>query len=107
MTYKVSSGTLSLYSLLITATVLLLLQQLLYRPITVVYLLQTAHLIAGRIAWARQMSRRIEQPMMAFEQHPRILDSDEARKLTRNYNKLTKILLEYEILYHRAWLRQV
>jgi len=65
------------------------------------------YVIAGRIAWARQLSRRIEQPMLAFEQHATILKSDEARKLIKYYNKLTKVLLEYEILYHRAWLRQV
>ena len=45
--------------------------------------------------------------MLAFAQHPTILQSDEARTLVKNYNKLTKVLLEYELLYHRAWLRQV
>ena len=63
--------------------------------------------LTGRIAWARQLSRRIEQPMLAFEQHPSILKNVEAKKMIKNYNKLTKVLLEYEILYHHAWLDQV
>jgi len=61
----------------------------------------------GRIAWARQLSRRIEQPMLAFEQHATVLKTDQAQTLIKNYNKLSKVLLEYELLYHRAWLRQV
>ena len=45
--------------------------------------------------------------MLAFEEHPSILKSVEAKEIIRNYNKLSKVLLEYELLYHRAWLRQV
>jgi len=45
--------------------------------------------------------------MLSFEQHATILKTDEARTLIKNYNKLNKVLLEYELLYHRAWLRQV
>jgi dynein heavy chain len=63
--------------------------------------------IAGKIAWARQLFRRIQEPMEAFQQHPTIMQTAEARKIVKNYNKLAKVLLEFEMLYHRGWLRQV
>ena len=63
--------------------------------------------IAGKIAWARQLFRRIQEPMEAFQQHPSILQGQDGRKIIKNYNKLAKVLLEYEVLYHRGWLRQV
>lgn len=35
------------------------------------------------------------------------MQGNEAKKIIRNYNKLAKVLLEFEVLYHRGWLRQV
>ena len=63
--------------------------------------------IAGKIAWARQLFRRIQEPIEAFQQHSNILQSPEARKIIKNFNKVAKVLLEFEMLYHRGWLRQV
>ena len=63
--------------------------------------------IAGKIAWARQLFRRISEPMEAFQQHQTILQGAEAKKIIKNFNKLAKVLLEFEVLYHRGWLRQV
>ncbi len=62
---------------------------------------------SGKIAWARQLFRRIQEPMEVFQQHPVILQGIEAKKIIKNYNKLAKVLLEFEVLYHRGWLRQV
>lgn len=31
----------------------------------------------------------------------------EAKRIIKNFNKLAKVLLEFEMLYHRGWLRQV
>lgn len=42
-----------------------------------------------------------------FQQYPGVLESDEARKIIRSYNKVAKVLLEYEVIYHQAWLKQV
>ena len=48
------------------------------------------------------------QPMFqVFQQYPGVLESDEARKIIRSYNKVAKVLLEYEVIYHQAWLKQV
>jgi len=50
---------------------------------------------------------RIQQPMDIFVANKTILQYPEAKKIIRNYNQLSKVLLSYEILYHRGWLRQV
>ncbi|XP_055955514.1 dynein axonemal heavy chain 5 isoform X2 [Patella vulgata] len=63
--------------------------------------------IAGKIAWARQLFRRIQEPMEVFQQHPPILQTSEAKKIIKNFNKLAKVLLEFEVLYHRGWIRQM
>ena len=64
--------------------------------------------IAGRIAWVRQLYRRLADPMEAFSKHPTILQSADAKKLIRQYNKVCGVLLEYEMLYHKeAYLKQV
>ncbi|UJR23298.1 hypothetical protein I4U23_026313 [Adineta vaga] len=62
---------------------------------------------AGRIVWARQLYKRIHQPMEIFSENQTILQYPEAKKIIKNYNQLSKVLLSYELLYHRAWLRQV
>lgn len=63
--------------------------------------------VAGQILWARQLFHRIEQPMQLFQQHPKVLQSVGAKPVIRSYNRLAKVLLEFEVLYHRAWLQQV
>ncbi|XP_052062310.1 dynein axonemal heavy chain 5-like isoform X2 [Mytilus californianus] len=63
--------------------------------------------IAGKISWARQLFRRIQEPMEIFQQQPRLLEGNDAKKIIKNYNKLAKCLLEFEVLYHRGWLRQI
>nr|XP_033785734.1 dynein heavy chain 5, axonemal isoform X1 [Geotrypetes seraphini] len=63
--------------------------------------------IAGRISWARQLFHRIQQPMELFQQLPMVLQTEDAKRIIRNYNKVAKVLLEYEVLFHRAWLKQI
>uniref|UniRef100_A0A8C0NHM5 AAA+ ATPase domain-containing protein n=1 Tax=Canis lupus familiaris TaxID=9615 RepID=A0A8C0NHM5_CANLF len=63
--------------------------------------------IAGKILWARQLFHRIQQPMQLFQQHPTVLQTAEAKPVIRNYNRVAKVLLEFEVLYHRAWLEQI
>jgi len=45
--------------------------------------------------------------MEVFQQQPKLLETNEAKKIIKNFNKLAKVLLEFEVLYHRGWLRQV
>lgn len=32
-----------------------------------------------------------------------ILETSEGKKIIKTYNKLSAVLLEYEVLYHRGW----
>jgi dynein heavy chain, axonemal len=59
--------------------------------------------VAGSIAWARQLYRRIETPMKQFKQYTHVLDSPESKKHIRNYNKLARALTEFELIWHRTW----
>lgn len=63
--------------------------------------------IAGRITWARQLMRRIRDPMNVFEKHPSCLSTQEAQKVINTFNRVAAVLMEYEMVYHKAWLEQV
>ncbi|CAF1610032.1 unnamed protein product, partial [Adineta ricciae] len=63
--------------------------------------------VAGRITWARQLYKRIQQPMDVFVANKTILQYPGAKKIIKNYNQLSKVLLTYEIVYHEGWRRQV
>uniref|UniRef100_A0A8D0GPG5 Dynein axonemal heavy chain 5 n=1 Tax=Sphenodon punctatus TaxID=8508 RepID=A0A8D0GPG5_SPHPU len=63
--------------------------------------------IAGNILWARQLFHRIQEPMDVFKQHPAVLRTADAKDVIRNYNRVAKVLLEFEVIYHRGWLQQV
>ncbi|XP_075868615.1 dynein axonemal heavy chain 5 isoform X3 [Nelusetta ayraudi] len=62
--------------------------------------------VAGRILWARQLSSRIRAPMELFQQHPGVFTTPEAKRIIRNYNRVSGVLLEFEILYHRDWMKK-
>lgn len=64
-------------------------------------------LASGQITWARQLYTRIQQPMDVFVENKTILQYPEAKKIIKNYNQLSKVLLSFEILHHRGWIRQV
>ncbi|XP_032373613.1 dynein heavy chain 5, axonemal isoform X1 [Etheostoma spectabile] len=64
-------------------------------------------LVAGRILWARQLSSRIQGPMDLFQQHPGVLSAPEAKRIIRDFNRLARVLLEYEILYHHSWMQKM
>jgi dynein heavy chain len=59
--------------------------------------------VSGAISWARQLYRRIEMPMRIFKENSSILESSEAKKHIRNYNKLARALMEFEMLWYRSW----
>ena len=45
--------------------------------------------------------------MDVFEKHPSCLKTTDAHKIIRHFNQLATVLLEFEVLYHRAWSKQV
>uniref|UniRef100_F6PHB9 AAA+ ATPase domain-containing protein n=1 Tax=Ciona intestinalis TaxID=7719 RepID=F6PHB9_CIOIN len=62
--------------------------------------------IAGKIMWSRQLFRKIEEPMEVFQEFaPELLKKD-GKTLVKNYNRMGKILMEFEVLYYRAWCRE-
>ncbi|XP_064627182.1 dynein axonemal heavy chain 5-like isoform X2 [Lineus longissimus] len=63
--------------------------------------------ITGKIAWSRQLFRKIETPMKFFKKKPELLQGAEGKKIVRNYNKMAAVLMEFEMLYHRNWFRTV
>ncbi|CAL8289381.1 unnamed protein product [Merluccius merluccius] len=63
--------------------------------------------VAGRIMWARQLYRRIQEPMDLFQQQAGVLSTVEAKRIIRNYNRVARVLLEYEMLYHHGWMQQM
>ncbi|GCC27018.1 hypothetical protein chiPu_0005439 [Chiloscyllium punctatum] len=63
--------------------------------------------VAGKIIWAQQLFRRIQEPMLLFEQRTGVLQSADAKRIIRSYNKVARVLVEYEVLYHRAWMQQM
>ncbi|KAF4103547.1 dynein axonemal heavy chain 5 isoform X1 [Onychostoma macrolepis] len=63
--------------------------------------------IAGKILWARQLYSCIQEPMDLFQQIPGLLSTPDAKPIIRNYNRVAKVLLEFEVLYHQSWMAQV
>ncbi|XP_048577391.1 dynein axonemal heavy chain 5 isoform X1 [Nematostella vectensis] len=63
--------------------------------------------VAGKITWARQLFRRIHEPMLIFKTKSDLLKGEEAKRIVKNYNKMASVLVEFELLYHRGWFRAV
>uniref|UniRef100_A0A673YAG8 Dynein axonemal heavy chain 5 n=1 Tax=Salmo trutta TaxID=8032 RepID=A0A673YAG8_SALTR len=63
--------------------------------------------VAGKILWARQLYRRIQEPMDLFQEPPGVLATPEAKRIIRNYNRVARVLLEFEMLYHSGWMKQI
>lgn len=63
--------------------------------------------IAGKILWARHLFHRIKEPMEIFQRHPTVLQTPDGKRIIRNYNKVAKVLMKFEVIYHREWLHQV
>ncbi|KAI8811565.1 dynein heavy chain and region D6 of dynein motor-domain-containing protein [Cladochytrium replicatum] len=63
--------------------------------------------VAGAIEWARQLYRRIEISMRYFRENTGVLESADSRKHIRNYNKLARGLIEFELLWHKSWFNLV
>ncbi|XP_056617792.1 dynein axonemal heavy chain 5 isoform X2 [Triplophysa dalaica] len=63
--------------------------------------------VAGRIMWAQQLYRRIEEPMDLFKLQPGLLSIPEAKRIIRDYNRLAKVLLEFQVLCHQSWMSQI
>jgi dynein heavy chain len=63
--------------------------------------------VAGHITWSRHLYKRIEGPMRKFQCNPSVLAGKDSKKLIRMYNKMAKTLIEFETLWHQAWVNSV
>ena len=59
--------------------------------------------VAGNIAWARHLLRKIEEPMKRFQGNPTVLASKESKRIIRTYNKVARTLIAFEYLWYEAW----
>ncbi|XP_044913420.1 dynein axonemal heavy chain 8 isoform X2 [Felis catus] len=63
--------------------------------------------VAGKILWVRQLYRRISEPINYFFKNSEILSSAEGKAVIRQYNKISYVLVEFEVVYHTAWVREI
>lgn len=65
-------------------------------------LVRNAPPVAGSIMWARQLLRRIEEPMKKFTHNKSIMATKESKRIIKTYNKVAKALVEFETLWHQV-----
>ncbi|TFK09311.1 guanine nucleotide-binding protein G(I)/G(S)/G(O) subunit gamma-4 [Platysternon megacephalum] len=63
--------------------------------------------VAGKILWVRQLFRRISEPINFFYKNSDILTSPEGKAVVRLFNKISYVLVEFEVLYHMAWVKEI
>ncbi|KAM6184114.1 dynein axonemal heavy chain 8 isoform 2-T2 [Erethizon dorsatum] len=63
--------------------------------------------IAGKILWVRQLYRRINEPINYFFKNSEILSSSEGKAVIRQYNRISFVLVEFEVVYHMAWVKEI
>jgi dynein heavy chain len=70
-------------------------------------LVRNASPVAGHITWSRHLYKRIDGPMRKFACNPSVLAGKDSKKLIRMYNKMAKTLIEFETLWHHAWINSI
>ncbi|XP_019382247.1 PREDICTED: dynein heavy chain 8, axonemal [Gavialis gangeticus] len=63
--------------------------------------------VSGKILWVRQLFRRISEPINYFFKNSDILTSPEGKAVVRSFNKISYALVEFEVLYHNAWVKEI
>ena len=63
--------------------------------------------VAGNIAWARHLLKKIEDPMLKFQGSPVVLASKESKKIIKTYNKVARTLIAFEYLWYEAWCSSI
>ena len=63
--------------------------------------------VSGRIAWSRQLYRRLKESVNSFQTQTELMALPETRKAIKSYNRLAKRLVEYEVVFLRIWEKQV
>ncbi|KFU84710.1 Dynein heavy chain 8, axonemal, partial [Chaetura pelagica] len=63
--------------------------------------------VAGKIRWARQLYKRIYEPINYFHKKSNILKSPGGKEVVRLYNRIVRVIVELEVAYHKAWMKEV
>lgn len=63
--------------------------------------------VAGNITWSRHLLKRIEEPMKNFESNQNVLNSKEAKRIIKTYNKVARTLVAFEYLWYQAWIQSI
>ena len=61
--------------------------------------------LSGKILWARQLLRHIEEIMDLLKVKKPLLQTNQGKAVVRKYNKMALVLTEYEILHYQSWLK--
>ncbi|RXN24689.1 dynein heavy chain axonemal-like protein [Labeo rohita] len=60
--------------------------------------------LASKIQWSQNLFKKIHLPMQILKEKLDIMQIPERRKIIQAYNKLAAVLLEYEMIHHKAWV---
>jgi dynein heavy chain len=63
--------------------------------------------IAGRINWIRQLYQHITSPVKMFQEFEELMKGTSSKKTIKAYNKLARVFVEYEMIYHQAWADEI
>ena len=63
--------------------------------------------ISGKIAWARQLYRRISGPVEVFQKNQELMALPETKKAVKKYNRLARVLVEYELIFVQMWSKEI
>jgi len=63
--------------------------------------------VTASIMWARQLMRRIEEPMLKFQMNKNLMSTKESKKIVKTYNRIARTIVEFETLWHLAWSRSI
>ena len=63
--------------------------------------------ISGKITWSRQLYRRITGPVEVMKRHPDVMEMAETKRAIKGYNRLARVLVEYELVLLKLWSAQL
>jgi dynein heavy chain len=63
--------------------------------------------VSGKIAWSRQLYRRIAGPVEVFQTNQQLMQLPETKKAIKKFNRLARVLVEYELVFLQIWTKQI
>lgn len=63
--------------------------------------------LSGKILWAHQLLKHMQQPMDLIKVHKTLLQTAHGKAVVKKYNKMATILTEYELIHYNRWVKVV